>query len=160
MKLLFSIVNDLLLIVFAEFLAKTILEKPPSLRNFFLRLHIQSIQPPSSVFQIFQLALELDVLGWVPYSIEEVMVLQKMENKGQTINRPPLFKGIKFDNWKQRMIAFFKSYHIDMLEVVENGNYILMITIIMSFQDKDGLMNKSRDTSWTQKQETTSFMHY
>lgn len=75
------------------------------------------------------------------------MVLQKMENKGQTINRPPLFKGIKFDNWKQRMIAFFKSYHIDMLEVVENGNYILMITIIMSFQDKDGLMNKSRDTS-------------
>nr|KYP71914.1 hypothetical protein KK1_011194 [Cajanus cajan] len=47
-----------------------------------------------------------------------------MENKGQVVNHPPLFKGTKYDYWKQRMIAFFDACHIDMWDVVEQGNYI------------------------------------
>nr|KYP56021.1 hypothetical protein KK1_002248 [Cajanus cajan] len=47
-----------------------------------------------------------------------------MENEGQAVNRPPFFKGTKYDYWKQSMIAFFDACHIDMCDVVEQGNYI------------------------------------
>jgi len=47
-----------------------------------------------------------------------------MENEGQVVNRPPLFKGVIYDYWKQRMIAFFESYHIGMLDMVENWDHI------------------------------------
>ncbi|RDX75497.1 hypothetical protein CR513_44606, partial [Mucuna pruriens] len=43
-----------------------------------------------------------------------------MANKGNVVNKPPLFKEHKYDYWKQRMIAFFGVFHIDMLDVVEN----------------------------------------
>ena len=49
-----------------------------------------------------------------------------MENEGQAVNRPPLFKGNNYDYWKQRMIAFFNATHIDMYDVVEKGDYIPM----------------------------------
>lgn len=47
-----------------------------------------------------------------------------MENEGYIVNCPPLFKGEKINYWKQRMIAFFQSCHIDMWDVVEKRNYI------------------------------------
>ncbi|XP_020229882.1 uncharacterized protein LOC109811039 [Cajanus cajan] len=47
-----------------------------------------------------------------------------MENKGQAVNHPPLFKGTNYNYWKQRMITFFDACHIDMWDFVEHGNYI------------------------------------
>ncbi|RDX84335.1 hypothetical protein CR513_34632, partial [Mucuna pruriens] len=47
-----------------------------------------------------------------------------MENEGHVINRPPLFKVQNYNYWKQRMVAFFDACHIDMWDVVENGEYI------------------------------------
>ena len=47
-----------------------------------------------------------------------------MKNERRGFNKPPLFKGVRYDYWKQRMVAFFESCHIDMLDVVENGNNI------------------------------------
>lgn len=47
-----------------------------------------------------------------------------MNNKGYIVNRLPLFKGEKFNFWKQRMIAFFELYHNDLWDVVENENYM------------------------------------
>nr|KYP69656.1 hypothetical protein KK1_008856 [Cajanus cajan] len=47
-----------------------------------------------------------------------------MENEGQAVNRPPLFRGTNYDYWRQRMIAFFDACHINMWEVVEQGYYI------------------------------------
>ena len=35
-----------------------------------------------------------------------------------------MFKGANYDYWKEIMIAFFESTHIDMLDVVEKGNRI------------------------------------
>ncbi|RDX91273.1 hypothetical protein CR513_26767, partial [Mucuna pruriens] len=46
-----------------------------------------------------------------------------MENKEHAINRPPLFKEQNNDCWKQRMIVFFDTCHIDMWDIVDNGNY-------------------------------------
>ena len=67
-----------------------------------------------------------------------------MENEGYAINRPPLFKGEKFDYWKQRMIGFFESSHFDMWDVVENGNYIPL--------DSEGNPTDKRTWSDDQKQ--------
>lgn len=47
-----------------------------------------------------------------------------MENEGYVVNLPPLFKGEKFDYWKYRMITFFEFRHIDICNVIKNGNYI------------------------------------
>ncbi|RDX64834.1 hypothetical protein CR513_56560, partial [Mucuna pruriens] len=44
--------------------------------------------------------------------------------EGQTMNKPPMFKGQNYDYWKQRMMTFFDSCHIDMWDIVENDNYI------------------------------------
>ena len=65
-----------------------------------------------------------------------------MENEGQAVNRPPLFKGVKYDYWKQRMIAFFESSHIDMWEVVEMGDYIPL----------DASLNEIPKARWTEEQ--------
>ena len=40
------------------------------------------------------------------------------------MNKPPMFKGVNYDYWKERMIALFESTHIDMWDVVEKGNHI------------------------------------
>lgn len=47
-----------------------------------------------------------------------------MENEGYAINHPPLFKGEKFNHWKQRMITFFELCHVDLWDIVESGNFI------------------------------------
>jgi len=36
----------------------------------------------------------------------------------------PMLKGANYDYWKERMIVFFESTHIDMWNVVEKGNHI------------------------------------
>ncbi|RZB46752.1 hypothetical protein D0Y65_050697, partial [Glycine soja] len=38
--------------------------------------------------------------------------------------QPPLFRGIKYDYWKQQMISHFESIHIDLWVMVENGKCI------------------------------------
>jgi len=44
--------------------------------------------------------------------------------EGFTTNIPPLFGGIKYDYWKECMIGHFKLIHIDLRDVVKNGDYI------------------------------------
>ena len=44
--------------------------------------------------------------------------------EGFATNKSPLFKGINYDYWKENMIAHFKSIHIELLDVVENRDYI------------------------------------
>lgn len=47
-----------------------------------------------------------------------------MENEGQATNKPPMFKGVKYDYQKENMFAFFEFVHVDMWEVVENEDQI------------------------------------
>ncbi|RDX80084.1 hypothetical protein CR513_39404, partial [Mucuna pruriens] len=72
------------------------------------------------------------------------MILKAIEIKGHAVHRPPLIKGPNNDHWKQRMIAFFDACHIDMWDVVENGNYIPT--------NKEGL--KIPRSSWNEEQKT------
>ncbi|RZB80199.1 hypothetical protein D0Y65_030093 [Glycine soja] len=47
-----------------------------------------------------------------------------MMEEGFAVNKSLMFKGANYDNWKERMIAFFESTHINMWDVVEKGNQI------------------------------------
>jgi len=44
--------------------------------------------------------------------------------EGLSTNKPPLFRGIKYDYWKECIIAHFESVHIDLWDMVENKDYI------------------------------------
>ena len=44
--------------------------------------------------------------------------------EGFALNKPPMFKGANYEYWKERIIAFFESAHINMWDVVEKGNHI------------------------------------
>ena len=44
--------------------------------------------------------------------------------EGYFTDKPPLLKGVKYDYQKEWMIAHLESIHIDMWDVVENGNHI------------------------------------
>ena len=46
-----------------------------------------------------------------------------MMKVGYAVKKPPMFKGVNYDYWKERMIAFFESNHIDISNVVEKGNH-------------------------------------
>ena len=48
--------------------------------------------------------------------------------EGYAMNKPPMFKGANYDYLKERMIAFFKSTHIDMWDIVEKGYHIPLNT--------------------------------
>lgn len=43
--------------------------------------------------------------------------------EGFAANKPPMFKGANYAYWKERMIVFFESTHIDIQDVVENNNH-------------------------------------
>ncbi|KAG4974248.1 hypothetical protein JHK87_031069 [Glycine soja] len=43
--------------------------------------------------------------------------------EGFAVNKSLMFKGANYDNWKERMIAFFESTHINMWDVVEKEEY-------------------------------------
>ena len=47
-----------------------------------------------------------------------------MMEEGFVVNKPPMFKGANYDYWKERMIAFFESTHVDKWDVVEKDNHI------------------------------------
>ena len=44
--------------------------------------------------------------------------------EGYAVNKTHMFKGANYNYWKEKMIAFFESTHIDMQDVVEKGNHI------------------------------------
>ena len=44
--------------------------------------------------------------------------------EGCSTNKPPLFKGVKYDYWKEHMIAHFEYIHVDLQDIVEHGNYM------------------------------------
>ena len=44
--------------------------------------------------------------------------------EGFSLNNPPMFNRANYDYWKERMIAFFESIHIDMWDAIEKGNHI------------------------------------
>lgn len=71
-----------------------------------------------------------------------------MENEGCDVNLPPLFKGEKFDYWKQIMTTLFESYHIGMWDVVENGNCVPL-------NEKGQLLDKS---VWSDDQKQRYFL--
>jgi len=52
-----------------------------------------------------------------------IQYVKDME-EGFSTNKPPLFKGIKYDYWKECIIAHYKFIHIDLWDVIENGDYI------------------------------------
>ena len=49
-------------------------------------------------------------------------------------NKPPMFRGVTYDYWKEQKITHFKSIHIDLWDVVENGNYIPYVDELNEFQ--------------------------
>jgi len=44
--------------------------------------------------------------------------------EGFVTNKSPLLRGLKYNYWKESMMAHFESIHIDLWYVVENENYI------------------------------------
>ena len=57
-------------------------------------------------------------------------------------NKPPLFRGTKYDYQKEHMIAHFESINIDLWDVVENEDYI----------PYDDQLNEIPRGQWTEKQ--------
>ena len=47
-----------------------------------------------------------------------------MMEEGYVLNKPPMLKGANYNFWKEKMIAFFESTHINMWGVVEKDNHI------------------------------------
>jgi len=65
--------------------------------------------------------------------------------EGFSTNKPPLFKGIKYDYWKERMIDHFEYIHIDLWNVVENRDYIPYDVQLSETPEASGWSNKSLD---------------
>ena len=60
---------------------------------------------------LFQLVLEFGLKGWVSDNTKErIQYIKDMEEEFST-NKPPLFRGIKYDYWKERVIAHFELIH-------------------------------------------------
>ncbi|KAG4924582.1 hypothetical protein JHK87_050122 [Glycine soja] len=58
--------------------------------------------------------------------------------EGYSTNKQPMFRGVTYDYWKEQKIAHFKSIHIDLWDVVENGNYITYEDELNEFPRKGG----------------------
>ena len=67
---------------------------------------------------------------------------RKKWNKGYSTNKALLFKGGNHDYWKECMITHFESIHINLWDVVENGNYIPL----------DEQLNEVPRSTWTNTQ--------
>ncbi|KHN35696.1 hypothetical protein glysoja_047284, partial [Glycine soja] len=61
---------------------------------------------------------------------------------GFSTNKPPMFRGIKYNYWTERMITHFESIHIDLWDVTKNGDYI----------PYDGQVNEIPRGQWTEEQ--------
>ncbi|RDY04592.1 hypothetical protein CR513_11685, partial [Mucuna pruriens] len=85
-------------------------------------------------------------------SSREKILHNTMESKGHRVNMFLSFKGQNYHYWKRRMIALFDACHIDMWDIVENGNYILT--------KEDGIeiprssWNENKKTSYKSSKET------
>ena len=74
---------------------------------------------------LFYLSSELDLTSWVFSNIEEKIQQSKKEmEEWYSTNKPLMFRGVKYDYWKEQIIAHFESIHIDLWDMVENGNHI------------------------------------
>ena len=62
--------------------------------------------------------------------------------EGFSTNKPPLFRGVKYDYWKERIVDNFESIYIDLWDMVENGNYI----------PYDDQLNEIPRSRWTKAQ--------
>ena len=53
-----------------------------------------------------------------------------------------MFRGVKYDYWNEQMTAHFESIHIDLWDMIENGNHI----------PYDNKLNKIPWNQWTEEQ--------
>lgn len=65
-------------------------------------------------------------------------------------NKPLLFKRIKYDYWMEMMIAHFDSLHIDIWDIVENGNHI----------PYDVQLNEIPRSEWTKEQKYRFMLNF
>jgi len=63
-------------------------------------------------YLLFQLALELGLLSWVFNNTKEKIQKKKEMEEGYATNKPPMFKGVKYDYWKEKMITHLESIHM------------------------------------------------
>ena len=98
-----------------------------SISNRFYILTNTLFKPPSRVIFCISVGIRAQPLGLsILTNREERYRCQIDMEEGYFTNKPPLFKGIKYDYLKERMIAHFDSIHIDLLDVIGHGNYILL----------------------------------
>ena len=69
--------------------------------------------------------------------------------EGYVVNKAPMFKGANYEYWKEIMIAFFESTHIDMWDVVEKGDHIPL----------DTQRNKICRDRWTDEHKSKSVLN-
>ena len=98
---------------------------------------------------LFQLVSELGLKGLVFYNTKEKIQYIKDMEEGFSTNKPPLFRGIKYDYWKERMVAHFESIHINLWDVMENGYYI----------PYDDQLNEITKGQWTKQQGLTCLLN-
>ena len=81
--------------------------------SYLLNPHQRSdhtIHPPFSMIFVISVGIKAQPLQWLSSKKSKgKLILRKMESIGQTMNRSTLFNGTRFDDWKQIMLAFFKS---------------------------------------------------
>ena len=53
-----------------------------------------------------------------------------------------MFRGVKYDYWKERMIDHFKSMHIDLWDMFKNGNHIPYDAELNEIQGASGQKRK------------------
>ena len=60
--------------------------------------------------------IKLNIIKTYFFSVDDL--------KRFSTNKPLLFRGVKYDYWKERIVDNFESIYIDLWDMVENGNYI------------------------------------
>ncbi|KAG4921468.1 hypothetical protein JHK84_050342 [Glycine max] len=70
--------------------------------------------------------------------------------EGYSTNKQPMFRGVTYDYWKEQKITHFKSIHIDLWDVVENGNYI-------TYEDE---LNEFPRSQWREEQKNIFLLNY
>jgi len=70
-----------------------------------------------------------------------------MDSKVQVVSHPPRFKGEKSKLWKLKIINFLKYYNIDILEFIEIGIPIYLVSLVRCYQEILGLKNRNTNIS-------------
>lgn len=79
--------------------------------------------------------------------------------EGYPTNKHPLFKGIKYDYWQERIIAHFESMHIDMWDVVENRDHIPLVEELNEFSRNRWADEQKQRFYLTQKHKMIFYVH-